>query len=157
VKINYAILIVTMKVYLDTCSLNRPFDDQGQERIRLETESVMIILARLSRKEWIWLASQALEIEIDRSPGVDQRSRLQRIAGYAEQIVAIGKKELERASELEQLGFSGFDAVHLACAESGGADIFLSTDDRLLKRAKRFAKKIRVKVANPLDWLKEMI
>jgi predicted nucleic acid-binding protein len=117
----------------------------------------MIILARLQRKEWIWLGSQVLEIEIDRAPDADQRSRLKRIAGYMGQVVAIGQKELNRASELEKLGFSGFDAVHLACAESGGADIFLSTDDRLLKRAKRFAKKIHVKVANPLDWMKEMI
>jgi predicted nucleic acid-binding protein len=146
-----------MKIYLDTCSLNRPFDDQGQERIRLETESVMIILSRLQRKEWTWLGSQVLDIEIDRAPDADQRSRLKRIAGYVGQVVAIGQKELDRASELEKLGFSGFDAVHLACAESGKADIFLSTDDRLLKRAKRFAKKIHVKVANPLDWLKEMI
>jgi predicted nucleic acid-binding protein len=146
-----------MKIYLDTCSLNRPFDDQSQERIRLETESVMIILSRLQRKEWTWLGSQALEIEIDRAPDADQRSRLKRIAGYVGQVLAIRQKELDRASELEKLGFSGFDAVHLACAESGKADIFLSTDDRLLKRAKRFAKKIHVKVANPLDWLKEMI
>ena len=146
-----------MKIYLDTCCLNRPFDDQGQERIRLETESVMIILARLSRKEWIWLGSQALDIEIDRSPDADQRSRMKRIAGYIGQVVAIEKKELNRASEFEKLGFGGFDAIHLACAESGKADIFLSTDDRLLKRAKRFKKKIRVMVANPLDWLKEMI
>jgi len=146
-----------MKIYLDTCSLNRPFDDQSQERIRLETEAVMILLARLSRREWTWLGSQALEIEIDRAPDADQRSRLQRIAGYVEQVVAIGQEELDRASELEKLGFSGFDAVHLACAESGGADVFLSTDDRLLKRAKRYTKKIHVKVANPLDWLKEMI
>ena len=146
-----------MKIYLDTCSLNRPFDDQTQERIRLETESVMIILSRLSRKEWTWLGSQALEIEIDHAPDTDQRSRLKRIAGYVGQVIAIRKKELDRASELEKLGFSGFDAVHLACAESGKADIFLSTDDRLLKRAKRFAKNIHVKVANPLDLLKEII
>ena len=154
---NYAILIIAMKIYLDTCCLNRPFDDQEQERIRLEAEAVMIILGRLSRKEWIWLGSQALEIEIDRAPNADQRSRLKRISIFVGDVVGIGPKELVRASELEQLGFSGFDAVHLACAESGGADIFLSTDDRFLKRAKRFAKKIHVKVANPLDWLKEMI
>lgn len=146
-----------MKIYLDTCCLNRPFDDQEQERVRLETEAVMIILARLQRKEWEWLGSQALEIEIDRAPEVDQRSRLKRVAGFARNVVIIGQKELDRAIELEKFGFSGFDAVHLACAESGSADIFLSTDDRLLKRAKRHAKKIRVKVANPLDWLKEMI
>jgi len=146
-----------MKIYLDTCCLNRPFDDQAQERIRLETESVMIILSRLQRKEWTWLGSQALEIEIDRAPDADQKSRLKRIIGFVRDVVVIGQKELDRASELEKLGFSGFDAVHLACAESGSADVFLSTDDRLLKRVKRHARKIRVKVSNPLDWLKEMI
>jgi len=146
-----------MKIYLDTCCLNRPFDDQSQERIRLETEAVMIILARLSRKEWIWLGSQVWEIEINRAPDMEQHSRLNRIAGFIGQSVEIGQKELKRAGELEKFGFVGFDAVHLACAESGGTDVFLSTDDRLLKRAKRLSKKIRVKVMNPLDWLQEMI
>lgn len=117
----------------------------------------MIILVRMSRKEWTWLGSQALEIEIDRAPDVEQQSRLNRIADFIGQSVGIGQKELKRAGELEELGFVGFDAVHLACAESGNADVFLSTDDRLLKRAKRLSKKIRVKVMNPLDWLQEMI
>ena len=52
------------KVYLDNCVLNRPFDDQSQERIRLETEAIILLLARLERKEWTWLGSQALELEL---------------------------------------------------------------------------------------------
>ncbi|BAZ26615.1 hypothetical protein NIES4073_75230 [Kalymmatonema gypsitolerans NIES-4073] len=32
-------------IYLDVCCLNRPFNDQTQERIRLEAEAVFIILA----------------------------------------------------------------------------------------------------------------
>ncbi|MBE2197400.1 MAG: hypothetical protein IAE79_02240 [Anaerolinea sp.] len=28
-----------MRVYLDVCCLNRPFDDQSQERIQLEAEN----------------------------------------------------------------------------------------------------------------------
>ena len=146
-----------MKIYLDTCCLNRPFDDQSQERIRLETEAVMIILVRITRKEWTWLGSQALDIEIDRAPDIEQQSRLNRVADFIGQSIEIGQKEIKRADELEKLGFVGFDAVHLACAESGSADVFLSTDDRLLKRAKRLSKKIRVKVMNPLEWLQEMI
>jgi predicted nucleic acid-binding protein len=149
--------LFAMKIYLDTCCLNRPFDDQSQERIRLETEAVMIILARFSRKELTWLGSQALEIEIERMPDVESQLRVKRIIEYADQSIPIGDKVLERAQELESAGLHGFDAVHLACAESGAADIFLTTDDRLLKSAKRLSKKIRVKVENPLDWLKEII
>lgn len=145
------------RVYLDNCVLNRPFDDQSQERVRLETEAIILLLSRLERKEWIWLGSQALEIEINKTPDVEQKSRLNRVVQFVDRTVEISEKELERARELQKVGFIGFDAVHLACAESGQADIFLTTDDRLLKLAKRLAKKLHVKVKNPLDWMKEKI
>src|SRR5690606_12101656 len=128
-----------------------PFDDQSQERIRLETEAVLLLLSRLVSKEWMWLGSRALEIEIDRTNDVEQRSRLRRVIEFVSSSVELGEKELARAKSLEKLGFVGFDAVHLACAESGKVDVFLTTDDRLLKLAKRVATKLHVKVENPLD------
>ncbi len=146
-----------IRVYLDNCVLNRPFDDQTQERVRLETEAIILLMSRLERKEWIWLGSQVLELEIDKIPDAEQRSRLRRGIEFIGPSIEIGEKELERASELQKLGFVGFDAVHLACAESGKADIFLTTDDRLLKLAQRLSKKIHVTVENPLDWMKENI
>ncbi len=33
------------------------------------------------------------------------------------------------------------------------ADVFLTTDDPLRRRARRFAARLRVQVANPVDWL----
>ena len=146
-----------MRVYLDNCVLSRPFDDQSQERVRLETEAIVLLLARLEGKAWTWLGSQALEIEIDRLPDLEKQSRLKHMIEFASLSIAIGQKELERAEQLQKLGFVGFDAVHLACAESGKAEVFLTTDDRLLKLAKKLAKSINVKVENPLDWMKEMI
>ena len=47
-------------------------------------------------------------------------------------------------------------ALHLACAESGGADVFLTTDDKLLHKAAACAERLRVRVENPLVWLKEV-
>jgi predicted nucleic acid-binding protein len=146
-----------IRVYLDNCALNRPFDDQRQERVRLETEAIVLVLSRVERREWTSLGSQALEIEIDQTPDAEQQSRLKRVVEFIESTIEIGEKELKRANELQAVGFVGFDAVHLACAESGKADVFLTTDDRLLKTAKRLAKKLRVKVENPLDWMKENI
>lgn len=146
-----------LKIYIDNSALNRPFDDQSQERVRLETEAVILLLSRLERKEWTWLGSRALEIEIDKAPDAEQQSRLRRVIEFVSLTIELGEKELTRAKDLHKMGFVGFDAVHLACAESGKADIFLTTDDRLLKLAKRLAKKINVKVENPLDWMKEMM
>lgn len=34
-----------MVIYLDVCCLKRPFDDQAQPRIRIETEAVLGLLA----------------------------------------------------------------------------------------------------------------
>jgi len=42
-------------------------------------------------------------------------------------------------------------ALHLACAEQRQVDVFLTTDDRLLRRAQRLS--ISITVENPLIWL----
>jgi predicted nucleic acid-binding protein len=98
-----------------------------------------------------------LDIEIEKTPDPELRSKLRRITSYISQPVELGPAELNRARELEKTGFIGFDAIHLACAESGKADIFLTTDDRLLKQAKRHKKDLHVKVQNPLDWMNEVL
>ena len=33
-----------MRIYLDNCCYNRPFDDQTQDRIHIESEAVLAIL-----------------------------------------------------------------------------------------------------------------
>ncbi len=40
------------RIYLDVCSLCRPFDDQSYTRIRLETEAVNLILSRVKSKHY---------------------------------------------------------------------------------------------------------
>jgi uncharacterized protein with PIN domain len=52
-----------------------------------------------------------------------------------------------------KLGFSGYDATHIASAERSRADIFLSTDDRLLRKAQRNIRAINVAIDNPVQWL----
>ena len=59
--------------------------------------------------------------------------------------------------ELERLGFRAYDALHLACAEEGGADVLLTTDDRFLRRAERHGNILRVQIENPILWLLEVI
>jgi hypothetical protein len=63
--------------------------------------------------------------------------------------------DIVRGETLERAGFADFDALHLACAERAGVDVFLTTDDRLLKRANRLAVELRVRVENPATWVRE--
>jgi predicted nucleic acid-binding protein len=145
------------KIYFDTCCLNRPFDEQTQERIRLESEAVLAILSRIEKGEWDWIGSDVLTDEIEQTPDTQKLSRAKLLSGFIQQNVEIGEKETERAQELQVEGFQVFDSLHIACAETAKADVFLSTDDRLLKLAKRVSKRLHIRVENPLIWIEEMI
>jgi hypothetical protein len=45
------------------------------------------------------------------------------------------------------------DGLHVACAEAGNVELFISTDDKLVKRAKRVSEQLCVRVENPLGWI----
>jgi predicted nucleic acid-binding protein len=62
-----------------------------------------------------------------------------------------------RVRELEARGFKSFDAAHLACAEAGAADVFLTTDDRMFRNARRQPGVLYIRIVNPLVWLQEII
>jgi hypothetical protein len=36
-----------MFIYLDTCCLNRPYDDQSQTRIQMETAAVLAVMQQV--------------------------------------------------------------------------------------------------------------
>ena len=144
------------KIYLDTCCLNRLFNDQTQARIRQETEAVKVILVRFFTAQWQWLASAVLMNEISKTPNKTLRAEMGDLLDLADQNVTVEIAEIARGTQLESLGFKWMDALHIACAESGRADIFLTTDDRMLRRAKRFRLQLGVRVENPYTWLEEM-
>ena len=145
------------KIYFDTCCINRPFDDQTQVRVRLEAEAILGILSRIENGEWKWVGSEVLMDEIEQTPDAQRLSRVKLLSDFVQDVVEVNEKEIKRAKELQKEGFQVFDALHIACAESAKADVLLSTDDSLLRQAKRVSKRLKVKVENPLAWVEEMI
>lgn len=146
-----------MKVYLDACCLNRPFDDQSQPRVRLETEAVSIILEKLHQNEWEWIGSEILLYELGQNHDVENRQRTLSFVSLAQQVVETTEKILSRAEELEETGFDSYDAIHLSSAEDGKADVFLTTDDQILKVATRKKSLFSFTVENPVKWLEEVL
>ena len=63
---------------------------------------------------------------------------------------------MSRAALLEPPGFSAFDALRLACAEKGAVDVFLTTDDDLVRLARRHSRVLRMRVENPGSWYQEV-
>lgn len=146
-----------VRLYLDVCCLNRPFDDQSQPRIHLEAEAVLAIIGRVTSHGWRCLTSQALVFEIGRTPDPQRRRRVSTLLASATREPIIPNDTLlqARTDTLVSLGFRPLDALHIAGAERATADAFLTTDDRLLRLAARLHADDRptVPIANPLAWL----
>ena len=143
-----------MKIYLDVSCLNRPFDDQTQSRIRLESEGVTIILAECERGTWEHVSSEMAKIEIAAMPDADRRARVELLLPPGKDLLKLNEHLFARADALQAIGFKPADAVHVAAAESTAADVFLSCDDRLCRLARRRRAELHVRVLNPLDWLR---
>jgi len=146
-----------MLVYLDVCCLNRAFDDQSQDRIRLESEAVLLILERCQSQAWRLLSSEAVDYEVSHIPDKERQRNVMHLASLAKSKQPITDSAEARAEELERLGFMALDALHLACAEAGDADVLLTTDDQMVSKARRHRDVLCVKVENPILWLTEVV
>ena len=94
-----------------------------------------------------------MAIEVANNPNLKKREVITDRLNFAHETVLVGSAEKFRVTELEVLGFKQFDALHIACAENGGADVLLTTDDRMLRLAKRHSAQLHVRVENPYTWL----
>jgi hypothetical protein len=144
-----------MQVYLDMCCLKRPFDDQSQPRVHLESEAVLALL-EVPPERVKFIRAPAHDLENDRNP---LPLRADRVRQWLEtvQLVDLPDGQLAaRTAELIGLGFKKLDALHLASAELAQADVFATCDDRLLAAARRHASVLRVRVMNPLDLAAEV-
>lgn len=146
-----------MRIYLDVCCLNRPFDDQAQDRVRLESEAVLTILSRGQTEGWTLLGGEVIDIEISKIPDNNRRQKVSILASMLQSYVVVDEDTEKRAVELEALGFKSFDSLHIACAEKGRANVLLTTDDELVRKGAEKKAVLTVRVENPVKWLMEEI
>lgn len=140
-----------MRVYLDNCSFNRPFDDQNQMRIRLESEAKLYIQTKIRQDEIELVWSYILEYENKQNPFEERKSAIEKWKFIAKVDINETKTLLLTAKSLVGQGVKPKDALHVASAIEGNADYFLTTDDKILKKLSSLAK---IKVINPVDMIK---
>jgi len=146
-----------VKIYLDVCCLSRPFDDQFQDRIKIETDAILSILTHCKIGEWELVGSEAIDIEISKIPDDEKREKINTLRSIANFRVAIDNEVEKRAVEISQLKIYSYDALHIACAERSKADIMLTTDDFLLKKPMQYMDSLMLRVENPVKWLMEVM
>ncbi len=127
------------KIYLDTCSIQRPLDTLNQTRLRLEAEAVLGVLAQVKAGNVELVSSTVLELETQRNPLALRREHGEQVLAQATSIVIVDAQIEQRSLHFVQLGIKIMDALHLAAAEAAGADYFCTCDDRFLRRAKTVA------------------
>jgi hypothetical protein len=72
-----------MRIYLDNCTFNRPFDDQSFIRIRLESEAKLHIQEKIKSGEIELVWSYILEFENEQNPFDERKDAIKRWKGSA--------------------------------------------------------------------------
>jgi len=142
-----------MKIYLDLCVYNRPFDDQSQPRILIETIQSLFLLEKAVNKEIALINSFVLEEENRRNPFIHRKDKIEDLLNLASEYVGYSKKLENRAKEIENFCIMALDALHITCAEFAKADFFVTCDDLLVRRGKSLKGKLKVRIIGLIEFV----
>ncbi len=140
-----------MRIYLDNCCFNRPYDDQTQLRISLEAQAKLGIQELIKNGSIDMASSYMSTYENDLNPYDIRREYIQ---GFLEKYSAVYVHESMEddvstiAENIEETGIKYKDARHIACAILAECDYFVTTDDRVLKY-----RSDEIEVINPLNLI----
>ncbi len=143
-----------MKVYLDNCCFNRPFDDQSHLRIRLEAEAKLRIQEEIRSGAFKLIWSYMLDYENGRNPFQERKEQIAKWRAYATEDIREDDEILIVAGRLREKRLSKIDALHIACAIQAKAAFFLTTDDEILKKAILIQD---IQISDPIGFIKEVL
>ena len=143
--------IEKMKLYLDNCCFNRPFDDQTQLKIYLESQAKLNIQSDIKSGKYDLVWSYIMDYEVGKNPFIERKEAILNWRKIATEAVSKESEEiLKLAENLITDGIKAYDALHIACAKTAGCDCFLTTDKKLLR-----VKIPGMKILNPVQFILE--
>lgn len=142
-----------MRIYLDNCCFNRPFDDQSSLTIRLETEAKLDIQDKIREGLYSLGWSYILDYENSANPFLDRKIEIQGWEKIAEYYAKETPEILEEMKSLvSKLDLKPLDALHIACAIALQCNYFLTVDKGILKKAALIK---TILIMNPIDFIIE--
>ena len=141
-----------MRVYLDTCCFNRPFDDQSLLTIQLETEAKLGIQEKIKSGHLSLGWSYILDFENNANPFLEKRVEIQKWKEEADSFVNETEEIMLKMNELTVIGLKPLDALHVACAVSLQCQYFLTVDKGILKKITEYSE---IKITNPVNFIIE--
>lgn len=142
-----------MRIYLDNCCYNRPYDDLNQLIVSLEAQAKLYIQQQIHNGKYELVTSEILTMEIDDSPFSIRRKGIMDFIKENSSI-HVGPKNNERidilAREIMKTGIKYKDACHVASAIFAGCQYLITTDKRLLKYQGN-----DIKLVDPIQFINE--
>jgi predicted nucleic acid-binding protein len=140
-----------LRLYLDNCTFNRPFDDQNQLKIKLETEAKLFIQQGIfdNKYELVW--SYILEYENNQNKFDDRSNAIYDWKKIAKIYCAENDKIINYAENLKIKNIRTKDALHIACSVYTNADYLITTDKQLFNLRLN-----DIKIINPLTFINEL-
>ncbi len=142
-----------VRVYLDMCCYNRPYDDQTQIKVALEAQAKLHIQDLIRSGKADLIGSYTLDYEISRNPfEMRKKAIIQFLENNMKAYVGVERDDIiaPMAEEIMKTGVKEKDAFHVASAIYAGCEYFISTDIRLLKY-----RSDRIKLVTPLEFISE--
>jgi predicted nucleic acid-binding protein len=144
-----------MRIYLDTCTIQRPADSSQEARVQLEAAAVIELIRLVDAGELKLVSSTALQVEHRRNRNPVRWAFMEWVLSLADEVVAIDTDVEESSAAYQRLGLKVLDAAHLACAVHAGVDFLCTCDDRFLRRARRVGTGL-TRVVTPLELIQEV-
>jgi predicted nucleic acid-binding protein len=145
-----------MRIYMDTCCWLRLTDKSTDIRIWVEAMAISEIIDLSKERKWTILASTTLDIEISKPEITNAEAQYNYYKNTNERL-SLTKEVKSRARWYQHYGIDWSDSFHLATAQEHSADIFLTTDDKLLELGRYAQQKLPMptRIENPAHWIME--
>ena len=142
-------------IYMDCCCLNRPSDDQTQDKIRIESDVIIAILHKCFYNSWKLIGSDIVEYEIRKTPDLNKMNKALDLYKIKKETINLSEIILKRAKEIQQCGLKPLDSLHFAIAEYRKVNILLTVDKDFINGSRKILSSL--KVENPINWFMEVI
>lgn len=142
-----------INLYLDNCCFNRPYDDQSQLVIKLETEAKIAIQEKIKKGQYLLHWSYILDFENTNNPFIERKTEIEKWKELASSDIAETDTILTRMNKLCTSGIKSLDALHISCSIEQNCKYFLTVDKGILKKADNIRE---IRVLSPIEFIIEM-
>ena len=140
-----------MRIYLDHCTYNRPFDNQNNIKNQLETSAKLYIQDQIRQGKYDLVWSYMSDFENANNPNIENKKSIQMWENISKYKCKSSGNVLMLGSKIMEIGIRANDALHIACAIDSQCEYFITTDAGLTN------KEIEgIKIINPIDFARKM-